>query len=86
MGVETISLYQKATESNQPFNAVIVDLTIQDGWGGKETMQKLAKMDPKVKTIASSGYSNDPVMADCKKYHFLAIIKGAPHPGNDRTI
>jgi DNA-binding NarL/FixJ family response regulator len=42
--------------------------------GGKEAMEKLLEIDPKVKAIASSGYSDDPVMAEFHKYGFSAII------------
>ncbi|MHB8482506.1 MAG: hybrid sensor histidine kinase/response regulator [Nitrospiria bacterium] len=73
-GTETISLYQNAMELDHPFDAVILDLTVPGGVGGKETMQKLIELDPLVKAVASTGYSNDPVMANCKKYRFQAII------------
>jgi signal transduction histidine kinase/ActR/RegA family two-component response regulator len=73
-GVETIELYKKAKEEGNPFNAVIIDLTIPGGMGGKETIEKLKEIDPDVKAIVSSGYSNDPVMADFKKYGFCAVI------------
>ena len=42
--------------------------------GGKETLTNLLRIDPKVKAIASSGYSDDPIMADFHKYGFCAII------------
>ena len=42
--------------------------------GGKEAIAKLLQIDPQVKAIASSGYSNDPVMAKFHKYGFSAII------------
>jgi len=72
-GAETIALYQDATRSGQPFDAVIMDLTIPGGMGGKETIQQLLRIDPKVAAIVSSGYSNDPIMSDFEKYGFRGV-------------
>ncbi|MEW5802464.1 MAG: response regulator [bacterium] len=73
-GEEAIELYKKARESGNPFDAVILDLTIPGGIGGKEVIQELRKIDPFVKAIVSSGYSNDPIMADYRKYGFSGVI------------
>ncbi|MCP5002805.1 MAG: response regulator [Planctomycetes bacterium] len=73
-GEEAITLYTKEKESGKPFDAVIVDLTIPDGMDGQETVKILRKIDPNVKAIVSSGYSNDPVMANFKKYGFTAVL------------
>lgn len=69
-GAEAIELYKEAMESNNLFDAVIMDLTIPNGMGGKETIEKLLKIDPDVKAIVSSGFSDDPVMSDFRKYGF----------------
>jgi two-component system, cell cycle sensor histidine kinase and response regulator CckA len=73
-GAEAISIFAEAQKSGQPFDAVILDLTVPGGMGGKEAMEQLLKIDPKVKAIASSGYSDDPIMAEFHKYGFSAII------------
>lgn len=73
-GFETIELYQKYQASAQPCDAVIMDLTIAGGMGGKEAVKKLLELDSQAKVIVSSGYSNDPVMADFKKYGFCGVI------------
>ncbi len=72
-GTKVINMYKKAKDSGQPYFAVILDLTIPGGMGGKETMEQLSKIDPDVKAIVSSGYSNDPVMADFRKYGFKGV-------------
>ena len=74
-GMEAIELYQKAKESGQPFDAVIMDLTVNSGIGGKETMVKLLEMDPYAKGIISSGYHYDPAMTHFKDYGFCAAIQ-----------
>jgi len=73
-GTETIKLYREAQEAGQPFDAVIMDLTIPGGMGGKETVTKLIEIDPHVKVIVSSGYSNDPIMANYKQHGFSGFI------------
>ncbi len=73
-GMEAIELYQKAKESGNPFSVVILDLTVTGGMGGKETIKKLKEIDPEVKAIVSSGYSNDPIMSEFEKYGFIGVL------------
>lgn len=73
-GLGTINLYQKALQINEPFDIVMMDLTIAGGMGGKETVQKLLEVDPAAKVIVSSGYSNDPVMADYQNHGFCGVL------------
>lgn len=73
-GSEAIELFQERWNSNQPFDAVVMDLTIPGGMGGKEAMKGLVKIDPNVKAIVTSGYSNDPVLANFKDYGFSGVI------------
>ncbi|MBI5238337.1 MAG: response regulator [Deltaproteobacteria bacterium] len=73
-GSEAIELYREAKKTAHAFDAVIVDLTIPGGMGGKEAVKRLLELDPEVKAIVSSGYSEDPIMSDFKKYGFKAVI------------
>ena len=73
-GNEAIEQYRKARESGEPFDAVILDLTIPGGTGGRETIKRLKEIDPEVKAIVASGYSNDPVMANFEDYGFSGCI------------
>ncbi len=73
-GDEAIALFTQAQKSGEVFAAVILDLTVPGGLGGKETMEQLLKIAPGVKAIVSSGYSEDPVMAEFEKYGFRGII------------
>ncbi len=73
-GAEAVALYIKAREAGKPYDAVIIDLTIPGGMGGKEAIEKLRQYDPQVKAIVSSGYSNDPIMAEYRKYGFSGVV------------
>jgi CheY-like chemotaxis protein len=72
-GVQAINIYKQAMSSG-PFDAVIMDLTIREGMGGKEAVGKLLEIDPDARVIVSSGYSTDPVMANYKKHGFCSVI------------
>lgn len=73
-GVEAIEAYTVAQEAGQPFDAVIMDLTVPGGMGGKEAIQCLRAIDPCVKAIVSSGYSTDPIMANFREYGFRGVV------------
>jgi signal transduction histidine kinase/ActR/RegA family two-component response regulator len=73
-GEEAVELYRKAKEINQPYQAVILDLTIPGGKGGKQTIQELLAYDHNVRAIVSSGYSNDPILANYQEFGFKACV------------
>jgi len=72
-GAEAIRRYREAQEAGRPFSAVIMDLTIPGGMGGKEAIKHLLELDSQARAIVSSGYSNDPVMAEFLKYGFRGV-------------
>jgi PAS domain S-box-containing protein len=69
-GTKAIELYKKAKKSGKPFDVVIIDLIIPGGMGGKDAIKKLLEVDPDIKAIVSSGYSDDPIMSNFKTYGF----------------
>ena len=73
-GREAVEKYEKSWKEGSPFDVVIMDLTIPGGMGGKEAMQHLLAINPDVKGIVSSGYANDPVMADFGRYGFSSVV------------
>jgi PAS domain S-box-containing protein len=73
-GNEAVTLYTAALASPKPFTAVIMDLTIPGGTGGRETIKRLLAINPDVLAIVSSGYSNDPVMANYLQYGFKGVV------------
>jgi PAS domain S-box-containing protein len=73
-GGETIERYRQARDEGRLFDLVIMDLTVPGGIGGKEALKKLREMDPGIKVIVSSGYSNDPIMADFREHGFDGVV------------
>ncbi|MBU0968229.1 MAG: PAS domain S-box protein [Proteobacteria bacterium] len=73
-GSEALDLYIKAWKEGEPFAVVIMDLTIPGGMGGREAMEKLLAIDPAVKAIVSSGYANDPIMANYAQFGFKGVV------------
>lgn len=73
-GNDTVRLYQQAMQDGRPFDLVVLDLSIPNGMGGLRTMEKLRALDPNVLAIVSSGYSDDPVMAQPAAYGFTAVL------------
>jgi CheY-like chemotaxis protein len=73
-GKESLEIYTKAMLDNNPFDVVIMDLIVPGGMGGKEAIEKMLEIDPSVKVIVSSGYANDPILSDYKKYGLSGIV------------
>jgi PAS domain S-box-containing protein len=73
-GEEAIALFEKYRENGAPVDVIVMDLTIPGGMGGKEAVLRILDIDPDARVIVSSGYSNDPVMANYQQYGFAAAI------------
>ena len=73
-GAEAIAMFETAKESARSFDAVLLDLTVPGGMGGKDAALKLREIDPTVPLIVSSGYSQDPVMSQFRDYGFDAVL------------
>ena len=73
-GAEAIALCEDARAAGRGFDAVMLDLTVSGGMGGIETAAKLKELDPALKLIVSSGYSDSPVMSDFRKYGFDDVV------------
>lgn len=73
-GSRAIELYAEAAQAGAPFDVVIMDLTVPGGMGGREALERLLDIDPDVKAIVSSGYSNDPIMAEYRQHGFKGVV------------
>lgn len=73
-GNEAVNSYRNAMSAGKRFNAIIMDLTVPGGMGGKEALNLIKDLDPKVRAIVSSGYSNDPIMANHRENGFIGVL------------
>jgi len=73
-GEEALKRYSGAMEKEAPYRAVIMDLTIPGGMGGLDAVKRLKTRDPAAMVFVSSGYSNDPVIADYREYGFDGVL------------
>ncbi|NPA25461.1 MAG: PAS domain S-box protein [Deltaproteobacteria bacterium] len=73
-GEELLAYYRKTLDRGESFQVIIMDLSIPGGMGGREAIKKLRELDDKVKVIVSSGYSQDPVMAEFKSFGFDGMV------------
>ncbi len=74
-GQTLINYYSQAIRNEETFYAIILDLTIPGGLGGKEVIKDLRKISPDFKGIVSSGYSNDEIIANFRDYDFDEVLQ-----------
>jgi len=73
-GEEAIRLYQEALSAGEPFDAVILDLTVPQGMGGKATVKELLATDPEAIVLISSGYIHDPLVTEHARHGFRGVL------------
>ena len=73
-GQEAVALWRAARESGRPFDLVVVDLTVPGGIGGTETLQRLRALDPAVRVVVSSGYSEAAELSGHAGHGFTAVL------------
>jgi CheY-like chemotaxis protein len=73
-GRDAVERYEERFREGRGFDAVILDLTVPGGMGGKEAVRNILAIDPDAKVLVSSGYSNDPVMADYASHGFCGLV------------
>jgi signal transduction histidine kinase/ActR/RegA family two-component response regulator len=73
-GAEAIGLCARARERAEPFDAVIMDLTIRGGTSGKDTIRRLLEIEPNLAVVVSSGYASDPIMSDYASHGFRGVM------------
>jgi signal transduction histidine kinase/ActR/RegA family two-component response regulator len=81
-GAEALAMYQAARQSGEPYDLVIMDLTIPGGMGGVEAIKKLLETDPDAKAVAASGYAQGSILSDFKSYGFRGVL-AKPFSVND---
>jgi CheY-like chemotaxis protein len=73
-GEQALSLYEQGLRAGHPPQVVIMDLTVPGRMGGLETLRRLQALDPGVRALVSSGYSNDPILASPREHGFEGVL------------
>ncbi len=73
-GEEAIEKYKLAMQKGEPYDIVIMDLTIRGGTGGEKSVGKVLQLNPSARVIVASGYASDPVLANFRDYGFVAKL------------
>lgn len=73
-GKEAVAKYKEAMDKGEPFDMVILDLTVKGGMGGIPTMAQLLSVDPNVKAVIYTGYSADPILENYRLYGFQGAL------------
>jgi PAS domain S-box-containing protein len=73
-GREAVERYHRALAAGRRFDVVVLDLTVPGGMGGREAVRQLRELDPELRAIVSSGYSNDTVLADYRSHGFFGMV------------
>ncbi|MHA2647981.1 MAG: response regulator [bacterium JZ-2024 1] len=74
-GMEALRIFREETERGTPFDLVIVDLTVPGGMGGREALRHLRELNPNVRVIATTGYSDEPVLALPREFGFDGALR-----------
>ena len=71
-----VELYRSTLQNGEPFAAVVLDLDLAGGRGGKQLARDILTLNPSAKLIVATGYANDPALVNLKQSGFCdAIIK-----------
>jgi PAS domain S-box-containing protein len=81
-GEEAVRAHARARREERPYDVTILDLTVPGAPGGKDAVKRILAADPKAKVVVTSGYTDDPVMADYVRYGFKAALP-KPFTRND---
>ncbi|HOX34644.1 MAG TPA: response regulator [Methanoregulaceae archaeon] len=73
-GAAAIELYRREREKGNPFDLVILDLSVPDGMGGKEASEKLRALNPDARIVISSGFTNDPMLTDYASFGLSGVL------------
>lgn len=85
-GSETVARYAEALLKGERYHLIIMDLSIPNGMGGAQAMEKIRQLDPAVQAIVSSGYSDDPIMSRHSDFGFRAVLPKPYQPGELREL
>ncbi|MGC4120729.1 MAG: ATP-binding protein [Myxococcales bacterium] len=74
-GEAAVAACERALAEGAPFDAVMLDLTVVGGMGGRQAMERIRALLPTVAAVVSSGYSQDGEMASYERHGFDAVLE-----------
>ncbi len=73
-GRQAVEIFGKAKEKGEPFDLVLLDMTLPGELDGAAALREMRKIDPEIKAVVSSGYSADDIVSNASKYGFDAAV------------
>jgi two-component system, cell cycle sensor histidine kinase and response regulator CckA len=73
-GKAAMEMFSHAKAGGSPFDLLILDLTVKGGMGGEDAIRKLRELDPGIVAVVSSGYADNPIVADYRAHGFSAFL------------
>ncbi|BCS34227.1 hypothetical protein TBR22_A34560 [Luteitalea sp. TBR-22] len=73
-GEMAVERYLQALEMDEPYRAVVMDLTVPGGMGGAEALAQLREIDPRVCAVVMSGYADTGLLADYQQVGFAGRL------------
>ncbi|MCP5104302.1 MAG: response regulator, partial [bacterium] len=76
-GTGVVNAYKEAANNpeKRPYAAVLLDIIIKKGMGGREALKKLLKFDPHAPVVAISGYMDEMDIAALKEEGFIEVLQ-----------
>jgi two-component system, cell cycle sensor histidine kinase and response regulator CckA len=85
-GEQAVEMIAEIKEKGEQLDCAVLDLTVPGGVGGKDAVSEIHELMPELPVFATSGYSNDPVMAVPGKFGFAASLKKPSLPSHKSLI
>jgi CheY-like chemotaxis protein len=82
-GASAVEYFRGALEAGRPYRLVILDLTVPNGMGGVATLAELRQIDPAVRAVVMSGYSDS---AELQEWNKIGFVGALTKPFENRTL
>jgi len=73
-GAAAVEKFRRHRDEGNPFDLVVLDLTVSGGMGGAQALQSMREIDPDVLAIACSGYFDAAVMSAPGRFGFAGVL------------
>jgi PAS domain S-box-containing protein len=74
-GQAAIAAVEQSIAEDDRFSVALIDLTVPGAMGGKDAITQIRALCPEVFAVASSGYSDDPIMSRPLEFGFSASLR-----------